>query len=442
MRRRVSPTRILRTIACPRVPAYEAVHGRPPSTKAQDNGKLGHKMLEDWFKDGTVFDIATDIGSRVLRALAHLPGPDKKNLVKSEVALDLVRDGVEWIGYADLLEAMDDAGTEREDSRAVVHDYKTTADPKYAETEESLPESVQFVFYAEAVLEKCPSLREVSAQWTYVRTRGKKESWPVRSRWYSREEIGAKFLVLNKIAAIVADLPARPSRLPRHYQSCGNFGGCPFRAHCKPKPTAAESTAALFKPESKHMNLLEMLDEATDIENNVLPEDAPTEPGDFPVEGADDTAKEETAGNGPFANPIDTTAKDKVEKTPEPAKDDELVDPAPFVPTDEVTLVTETPKRGRGRPRKVVPDAPAPELAGTEILRRAETEQAKHEVVSAAIDEAMREGARVCVSTFPQASRELVDYNVREMVVAALQAGRRNDEIAELLTIAKDASRP
>lgn len=240
---------------CPRKWGWDKIDGLPRSTTAAaELGSRVHNQLERWLK-GQGFDFHADHVAANLAsgATLYLPAPKAIGLeVETSFTDPLETDhGLHsWTGRVDWRLVLDEV---------TIGDHKTTSNPVYAKTGESLLTDVQANVYARQALTEFHSLRSVKLQWTYIPTRGG-DPFPVYAT-LTRDQVDARFGVIDQIAQEINSARANASSardLPYNPDACNKYGGCPYQSRCNLSP--AESLKALMSNTNpQEMTLLERL---------------------------------------------------------------------------------------------------------------------------------------------------------------------------------------
>jgi hypothetical protein len=167
----------------------------------------------------------------------------------------------------------------------LIVDYKTTSDPRYAETEESLPTNDQAVCYAKALLDEVGGEDPITVEFRYFRTKKLQESWVVRIEM-SPAEIKAKWetLILSVVDQMLAYYNQDdPESVPCEASNCNAFGRkCPAFDVCSKnnrKAVAARSlrpqtSAEVQAPMSATVDSLITAQTGSPTTQNVLAGDA------------------------------------------------------------------------------------------------------------------------------------------------------------------------
>ena len=224
----VSPSQINTFKRCPRRWGFSRVAERT-STPATRFGTRVHEILENWLEHKTLPSANTDEGLCALSGISHLPMPKTDGMVV-EAPLDMVYDGVTYVGRIDLLIVDGDAVT--------VLDHKTCSDLRWMKTEDELLDDPQRIVYSHWAA-TTQNVAHVTAKWVYYQKR------PPESRVVefteSAETIAERFDELHKKYAlrIIQSAGRDPMTLEPNYDACGDYGGCPHRTTCHKDLTLA-----------------------------------------------------------------------------------------------------------------------------------------------------------------------------------------------------------
>jgi len=216
---------------------WEKVHKKPtPQTKAQT---IGLELEDEWYthlRTGKALSPMAFAGKRF-----HPPG---KLLLQKPLATTTddgavtspVKAGeVPLIGYIDIL------------TRGRVIDIKTTSDPKWAKTPYELTQDFQMVGYSMFHRAHYKHTGPVPVQHWYFKTRTPWKSWTVDveiSPEQAAEAWAPTSDLITKMQAHVAVPLERGSDVPANTKACSDYGGCPHRSYC---PEGAKaSVLALF----------------------------------------------------------------------------------------------------------------------------------------------------------------------------------------------------
>lgn len=219
---------------------------KPPEDEKAHLGSEVHNLLENYQKDGIMWDQSSRAGSIASKALPHLPAPNPRALTETEFLFDTRRTGdsqgavkppILWKGRRDLVVA---PGGMFPGSPLTLIDYKTTGNLKYAKTTETLLDDPQAILYASQTMAEWES-PVIDVMWLYLPT-GEGKARPVYVRFdvetvkkgFRRLEVLATEIVraystLTDAASVLAQLPANPLH-------CDSYGGCPFRGVCNLSP--------------------------------------------------------------------------------------------------------------------------------------------------------------------------------------------------------------
>lgn len=192
-----------------------------PETEAMRRGKAYHAELEAYELSGNVSALSER--TRPVTAFLHVPdgGLDASQV---ERRVWLHTEVVPILGYLDL---------ELPELRTVV-DHKTTSDFRYCRDEYTLAHDTQAIIYCFDALERWGGDEPITFRHIYYRTRGVAKSQTVEVQ-LEPETIRERF------AALVDELDTMAQHaeiedfgdVPVNLDACNDYGGCPFRAHCR-----------------------------------------------------------------------------------------------------------------------------------------------------------------------------------------------------------------
>jgi hypothetical protein len=147
-------------------------------------------------------------------------------IVEQEIDMPTYAGGPSWKGYIDRVEALPDKG--------IVLDYKTTSDFRYARTPGELLVSPQMVSYAKWLADTS-DYEEIWVKHLVLRMRGKAAAKLVEAR-ITREQIETEW---KKILIVVREMvswgelgPETSDVLPPNTDHCSAYGGCYYRPKC------------------------------------------------------------------------------------------------------------------------------------------------------------------------------------------------------------------
>lgn len=251
----MSPSQIKTFRECARKWGFRYVDGiKTPSTAAAELGTRVHAVLEAYLAGKDIEADEREI-KLAMSAIEHLPDPsdvDPKDLERPiDFTVPVVGSrGVRFSGFVDLDHVTFSGHT--------VYDHKTSSNPaKWGLTEAELPHDPQAVIYAAAAM--AGGSHKVDLQWTYIRTRGKLESFPVRAT-LTRDDIRERLPPIIETASEILEAlhVVEANDLPPSPEACGNFGGCPHAGYCV--RTEDQRLESIFGKEKTDMpSLQEML---------------------------------------------------------------------------------------------------------------------------------------------------------------------------------------
>ena len=212
-------------LQCKRAWSFRYLAGmEAPDTAAFQDGRAGHKYMEDLVSHGTLPDTSTKMG-RVAAVLEPYVRPWVKNkLAQVEVEFDFRGAKHSWGGRKDL------------EVPGMLIDYKFIADLKYAMTPSQLLTNPQALLYGHEILQRT-EVETITLQWLYAEKKKPHRHLPVVTEM-SRTHAALGFQVLENVAEELAALTettvdAIVANVPGNYSHCGAYGGCPYRAQCK-----------------------------------------------------------------------------------------------------------------------------------------------------------------------------------------------------------------
>ena len=201
--------------------------------EAHPAAKLGtecHAALEAWLLHGTVPDINTRVGRIVVPALPLLPPPQTPGVLVEHAFTFSHYKGRIDLAWFDTV-----TGIPR------VWDHKTTANPQYAETEESLPRNTQAILYGAWACQKWGA-DQVDVTFGYLSTVPPPTAHLVSARLQAhelREGLARCDATAHEInAAFSSTSPGDVAKLPPSPEACDAYGGCPYRDRCPVDPLA------------------------------------------------------------------------------------------------------------------------------------------------------------------------------------------------------------
>lgn len=215
---------------------WEKIQKKPtPQTKAQ---RVGIELEDEWYshlRTGTPLSPMAFVGKPFQPTGKLLLQKPLATLRDGKVTSPVMAGTVPLVGYLDILTAEG------------VIDIKTTSDPKWAKTPFELTQDLQMVGYAKFHQAHYQHDNPVPVTHWYFKTRTPYKSWAVRAvvnngqsaqAWSAAESVVLEMAEAAKVpTAKIADIPANT-------KACADYGGCPHRAYC---PEGAKaSVLALF----------------------------------------------------------------------------------------------------------------------------------------------------------------------------------------------------
>lgn len=212
-----------------------------PTTQAMDFGTKVHAQLEDYVNGKIEIH---QMMPQAVELLQYIPPADKYNRV-TEAHLTIEK-GNGWpvnvTGKIDLL-----AQDKENPGHVKVIDYKTTKNFAYVPEVEALRRDPQRLIYTEMVLhfEKAAQYVTFSLLYTLKSFDGNTSSRVVSVPMQRGNEAFRRELLDLKgdLHLMVADsLQKTPEAVEANYDSCGNYGGCPFKERCPGCPSAVDKS--------------------------------------------------------------------------------------------------------------------------------------------------------------------------------------------------------
>jgi hypothetical protein len=200
---------------------------RPPPQASAALGSSVHGELELWNDHGKLPTSAI-----ALAGLPHAPAP---GIALSEHSFKLRTPHSWWVGHIDL--TYDLIGSlyvpALEGEETVIHDWKTTADPKkWGKTPDQLVVDPQLNLYADYAFRE-GALR-VSGKWCYLPTKGLAVAHPVRvvlARGQVSDVVGKLDETARDVQTLYRLRP-KAEELKPNRNACSSYGGCPHRTYC------------------------------------------------------------------------------------------------------------------------------------------------------------------------------------------------------------------
>jgi hypothetical protein len=228
----LSATRIRLFRECPRKWAWQYIFGHEqPETVALKQGTWSHLALECISQGLPVpEEVPEDLAKRVEASLPYFHTTDTLRPEYS-FELDLSEFDEDFAGYTV-------TGTaDRWHTCGILEDLKTTADLRYAKTEEQLRDDPQVQLYAYALFRELPDDQdEMQCRWVYVPKKGKKPpkqvDFTINREWAEKKFEG----LLTSMKAMISlyQEVKDAAKVTGNRSMCSRYGGCPFKPHCEP----------------------------------------------------------------------------------------------------------------------------------------------------------------------------------------------------------------
>lgn len=243
----VSASQVKTFTLCERKWVLENVHKlRAPAGSALLMGTAQHKQIEDYFIHGKTPDAFL-----ARAAIPHLPSRLSPGL-GIEAPLDpppLYAAGLQWKGFIDLLWCPDGVNT----TEVSIYDHKTTKNMSWAKSPKELQTDIQLISYAKWASIAFPSAQKFNLQHTYLVTTTKDKVEPVATS-VDREHVEECWTDLERMAGemkALSDAKITWELATPNWESCGAFGGCPFRDLCnKNREASGGSIFTGYKPKT------------------------------------------------------------------------------------------------------------------------------------------------------------------------------------------------
>lgn len=208
---------------------------RPPQNDSAALGTRVHVILEKWLRDGTPPDTWTPEGEIAASGLHLLPPPRYPGLITEE-EFRFTSKRAWFTGYKDF---------RYRDANGLLHvgDHKTTKAFTWAKTPEEILCHSQSLIYAVDEFFKNPNDDRLALDWIYYRTTGSRKAEP-RFQIVSKQTVAEMFFehvdpIAGEITRLHHEVPVGASALDftPDFRACDAFGGCPFLSICNPTPT-------------------------------------------------------------------------------------------------------------------------------------------------------------------------------------------------------------
>lgn len=232
---------------CERRWVFENIHKlRAPAASHLLMGTAQHKQIEDYFLEGKMPDAFL-----ARAAIKYLPSRLSPGL-SVEAALEnptLYASGLQWKGFIDLLHAPDGVNS----TLVSIYDHKTTKNMSWAKSPKELQTDIQLISYAKWATLAFPKAQHFRLIHTYLVTTTKDTIEPVETE-VNREHVEQQWPELERKASemkALSDAKLTWELATPNWDSCGAFGGCPFRETCnKSRVAGGGSVFTGFKPKT------------------------------------------------------------------------------------------------------------------------------------------------------------------------------------------------
>lgn len=218
----VSPSQIKTYRACPRKWYYEKVlRLATESSAAQNAGTALHKEIENYYNEGTPPSSAV-----CQNALAELPSRSAGFQPEVELAEpSLYINGVRVKGRIDLVGAPRGSVVE-------IYDFKTCSSWRYCKTEDELRSDVQQGIYAKWAQDRFPDATAFRVALVYMHRQNARVR--VVAADLTREDIAGVWAgCVETVELMLQTAGAEVDDVPQNYESCSEFGGCPYFGTCR-----------------------------------------------------------------------------------------------------------------------------------------------------------------------------------------------------------------
>jgi hypothetical protein len=241
----ISPTQIEKGQRCERTIGYEYVEHIPqPPTAKKDFGSAVHTQIERWLREGQKPDDSPE-GQTARQGIRNnwLPPPSRSLLIEHDLDLPFsklvhLRGRIDCIAPGEI---------------PIVIDHKSTSDLKWAKTKDELTHDTQAILYSiyAATLLQSPFVR---ARWIYYAATNPKKGprKPSGAKAIevqfdvSSDEFLRKWEKLSRDINRIAEIRINGftgAELRPNPDSCGAFGGCPYKKLCRPSGEDALASA-------------------------------------------------------------------------------------------------------------------------------------------------------------------------------------------------------
>lgn len=238
----VSYSQISKFAQCARKWYIDKILGiKEPETGALAFGKEFHAIVDNYVKNGIPFP-NTKAGRVAAAGVQLLPPPKSTNL-RTELDVSIGVGPLPFVGVIDLFEFVHAGGA----WYPAITDHKTTSDPKYADTVDTLAADLQLNAYAKWTLQTYPETQWIKVRKNFFLKDPKRaKAWPIET-WIDRAHVEntcqrIAFLVHGMIATASLEEKA----VPMNREACHAYGGCKYAARCL---TPSEYLETLFQVE-------------------------------------------------------------------------------------------------------------------------------------------------------------------------------------------------
>lgn len=479
-----SPSQVKTFELCERLWTFQSLHKL--RSKPKPNQLLGtaiHDQIENWFLKGIeppsplAYAGVQNLPVRGSGLIAIEKPLDKKGPPDKEgkpTRVPALFTGVmPWTGYIDLL--YQPLGVT---NSVQVWDHKTTTDLMWALSSNDLKTDIQLNTYAKYAFESEPELERVDLFHNYMVTSTMNQT-EVRANHVTRAENDVVWKHLETRAQemqVIADMAVQSNdvnfwqRANPNYDSCSAFGGCAFRDLCdKYKTPVVGASGSLYDAFDSQKQTATTKGEKTMAASDMLKAKIAAAQGKVPTPAASTQVAasavpapvapksamaqmlaKKTQAAGAVATGAETPTLTGVLPPDAPKQGPGIAAPASTMPedlTDDASPAaalasetTETPKKGRGRPKKGseplnAPGAPDAVRVAAQAVTLATAERALGLPVGGEDVEATPRGFTLCIGCSPvnggaaPIALEFVIANLLE--TAAKQAGIANIHVLD-----------
>jgi hypothetical protein len=247
-----------------------------PTSDAMQRGKDIHTEIEHYLLNGNVRDSSyteakLNYRPYVEALVPYLPPPKHEDLIIEHPVLMDTGLGVEWVGFIDI--GFSGSPILR------IRDTKSTSNFRYAKTPVELAENIQVISYAVWAYNVVGYSGSIDLGHLYVQTEKNRvpkkpktmEVDVVLDQWHVLDVWARELKVVSEMKA--AALVPSAHELPPNTNSCGMYGGCPYRNEC-----GIDLSMSALLNKNKGKNIMGFLDKIKNKEKNkgTLPPDAPS----------------------------------------------------------------------------------------------------------------------------------------------------------------------